>query len=251
MPASPARLAANRANAGDPLGASTGPRTPDGKAASSRNALVHGAGHPLGGTDATILALDPAPTPATPTLDTSVSGPCPGTLWVPSVSGGIAAVPGGAAVSGGPAGGAAAPGGIGAVAGGPAAVAGVVAGGPAAADTPLPRLGEGPGVRGHLALYAAAFAPATPAEALYVERCALLAARLDLVQQALDALPILAARRALADHLREQYDHAHGGAQLRQNPNWTLALRQFDGTLPEDAAPDPRTLPDPELCALA
>ena len=43
MPASPVRLAANRAHAGDPLGASTSPRTPGGKAASSLNALAHGA----------------------------------------------------------------------------------------------------------------------------------------------------------------------------------------------------------------
>ncbi len=40
MPASPAQLAANRANAQH----STGPRTPEGKAASARNALSHG-GH--------------------------------------------------------------------------------------------------------------------------------------------------------------------------------------------------------------
>lgn len=48
MPSSPARTAANRANATR----STGPRTATGKAASSRNALQHGAHS----TDATLLA---------------------------------------------------------------------------------------------------------------------------------------------------------------------------------------------------
>src|SRR6202011_1327388 len=53
MPTSPARLAANRANALR----STGPRTPEGKSASSRNALKHGA-H---ATDATLLAAPDSP----------------------------------------------------------------------------------------------------------------------------------------------------------------------------------------------
>src|SRR5436305_1743041 len=128
-----AGVAANRANAQ----LSTGPRTPEGTAAASLNALAHGAY----ASHSTIRSPPPSPynipAPNTPPLNT----------FPPSV---------------------------------PAATQG----------TPLPA-GDGPGVRGtyreQLAVYIAAYAPATPPESLYVERAATLHARLDLVRAALDS----------------------------------------------------------------
>jgi|GEM_PF-2435606 len=96
-----------------------------------------------------------------------------------------------------------------------------------------------------LQTFNAEFDPQSPTETFLVRRLALLAARMDRLAAALDALDALGERRALVDCLQETYDVAGPSATLMDQPGWAAALRRYDGSLasyPRD--PDPSRDPD-------
>jgi hypothetical protein len=255
MRLSPARLAANRANAAR----STGPRTPAGKVISSRNALTHGAY----ASDETLLALATALADADPNLPRSAQpiGPTPstGTPGTSAASAAVADLPHERPQSprlchptavGGP--GTPPPPPQPAAAGTVAAIRPQPEVHNAAASPAIPSQPEA--TTSYLADLTAQYQPVGTIETILIRRLAALALRLDRLNEAIIALPALGERRALVDHLLERYAIDAECGSLRDQPDWRGPLRRYDdpayvNPYPEDVVDDPARDPDPALCA--